>query len=596
MYAVAAFSVFSLFAVDGSAQCDDQNNYPLTDDVHGDYTLSLMRPNSFQPQVTGLETLPNGDLLVQTWRGQSGPSVVPEPDMYKTGNRDRKGELWRVSNTSGPASQMTAKKVTTAQTDFKDAQGIVRVGEDIYVGDIDKVYKMVDADGDGVYEARTTIATLPSYDGWFEYAFGPVHKDGFLYMALAVNVHMSGNWVKQWGPNRSTVVKIPIAGGTPEPIVSGLRAPDGIGIGPDGEVFVTDNQGGYRPTSPLIHVKEGRFYGYRMEAGMAPFIDKPITKPTLWMPYREINDSPTEPALMTTGIYKNQMFYGDIGRGGLYRAFLEKVLDPKTGEEEYQGAVFLFSSGFEAAVHRIRTTEDGALILGELGNGGASNQGWRCRKFGLQKLTPKANPSVFEILAVRARKGGLELEFTQPLGQNVQASHFTARQWTYAYQQGYGAGMGTRENLSVSSVRVSEDRTRVFLAIGSMKDDGHVVHIKVGSGLKSENGASLKPLWDETWYTVRAFSETEPFSDVVGIARQGALERVRASDWNLRRLGDGWAVIWPGTDERAFRILSLDGKVLATGKAHGGQAFALPETGKGLRLLESEGRVLALQP
>ena len=63
---------------------------------------------------------------------------------------------------------------------------------------------------------------------------------------------MSGEKQK---PDRGKTIKIGMDGSY-EWINYGLRTPNGIGLGIDGELFVTDNQGEWIPANKLIHVKK----------------------------------------------------------------------------------------------------------------------------------------------------------------------------------------------------------------------------------------------------------------------------------------------------------------------------------------------------
>ena len=59
-------------------------------------------------------------------------------------------------------------------------------------------------------------------------------------------------------------------------MAGGLRTPNGLGWGPEGDLFVTDNQGGWLPASKLVHIKQDRFFNhYTNPAG--PFDAKPVT-------------------------------------------------------------------------------------------------------------------------------------------------------------------------------------------------------------------------------------------------------------------------------------------------------------------------------
>ena len=179
---------------------------------------------------------------------------------------------------------------------------------------------------------------------------------------------------------------------------------------PNGEIFVTDNQGGWLPASKLIEIKPGEFYNhYTTEKDGTPgrFDDQPVTKPVLWMPQNEIANSPSTPVIVEGGPYAGQMFIGDVTYGGLQRADLEKV------DGRQQGALFRMTQGLEAGVSRVLKGPDGSLIIGGLGAGGNWGQTGKLR-YGLQKLD--LNETVpFDMLSMDVVEGGFEIEYTQPL-------------------------------------------------------------------------------------------------------------------------------------------------------------------------------------
>ena len=107
-------------------------------------------------------------------------------------------------------------------------------------------------------------------------------------------------------------------------VAGGLRTPNGIGWGPEGDMFVTDNQGGWLPASKLVQIKQDRFFNHYTNPD-GPFDDQPVTQPVLWLPQNEIANSPSTPLLLKTGPFAGQMLFGDVTYGGLQRAYLEKV-------------------------------------------------------------------------------------------------------------------------------------------------------------------------------------------------------------------------------------------------------------------------------
>jgi hypothetical protein len=549
------------------------NPYPEVG-LHPGYTLMGLRPTGFQPQVTGMDFMPNGDMIVLTWRGQSGPGSTRSDGVALTQAYTGTTKLYRLTNTQG--TDFNAIKVTEIGSGFKDAQGLCIVDSQIYVGDIDRVVKMVDKDGDGKYETQQEIGKIPSYMGWFEYSFGPVYKGGKLYMALASNVKTSGYPEKAIGKDRGTLVSLPIGGGVYSVVATGLRAPDGIAIGPDGNVWVTDNQGGWRPSSQFIDIQEGRFYGYLNDGESMPSGAK-VTPPNLWAPYRDANDSPTEPALMTAGPFKGQFVYGDVGRGGIYRAYLEKV------NGEYQGSMVSFSGGLECGVHRIRTGPNGEIYMGGIGNGGDSNQGWNGKTFGLQKLTPNGTLT-FEILATHSRSKGMELEFTLPVGTDGdKAANYVVKQWGYTPVADYGLGKGTETTRTVKAVQVSTDRKRVYLEIDGLKT-GNMVGITI-SNVKSQDGA--KALWyNKTWYTLNSISPSQAFE--IPVAMNGA--PAGPLDMQVSRFADRIGIRLPGAEEYQVELLDFQGRLVGEQNTHSGSAeIRLPRALSGLHILRAHG-------
>jgi cytochrome c len=326
-----------------------------------------------------------------------------------------------------------------------------------------------------------------------EFAFGLLYKDGYFYGTLATAINPGGASTKPQIPDRGKVLKINKETGTFEFIATGLRTPNGIGFGVDNEIFIADNQGDWLPSSKIIHLQPGAWYGSRSVdfEGTAGLTE---TQPVVWLPQDEIGNSPSQPAKLNVDPYKNQMIHGEVTHGGIKRVFAEKI------NGQYQGVVFRFTQGLEAGINRLIWGPDGSLYAGGVGSTG--NWGHTGKlQFGLQRLTYNNKPA-FEMLAVRARSNGLEIEFTQPLkeGTGTKASDYNVRQWYYKPTGDYGGPKLDDKSLSIRSVNVSADRKKVFLELGGMKPK-HVVYIRLNRNtLTSASGLNL---WStEAWYTM----------------------------------------------------------------------------------------------
>ena len=246
--------------------------------------------------------------------------------------------------------------------------GIKVVDGDIYISEKHQLSKLIDADANGTYEAKGQIATWPFDGNFHEFAFGLLYKDGFFYMNLSVSIDLGGaSTVPQGSNDRGTHLKINKDTGAVEYVAGGLRTPHGIGWGPEEEIFVTDNQGGWLPANKLIHIQPGRFYNHFTtgpDGQPGRFDDQRPTPPALWLPHNEIANSPSQPMLIPSGPFAGQMWIADVTYGGIQRAFLEKV------EGEYQGAYFRMTQGLESGITHMLLEDDGSIIVGGLGAGG----------------------------------------------------------------------------------------------------------------------------------------------------------------------------------------------------------------------------------
>ncbi|MFF2851490.1 family 16 glycoside hydrolase [Streptomyces sp. NPDC058001] len=467
----------------GRKECEGVNDSPGDGlplrDVHPNYTLTDLRPKGFEPQVTAMDWLPDGRLAVATWGGTD----------------NKTGEVYVLSGVTGSTGpdKVKAKKVAEG---LKEPMGIKYVDGSLYVSQKHELTQLQDLDGDGVTDQYKTIATWPFGGNFHEFAFGLLYRDGYFYLNLSVAINYGGATTNpQPAKDRGSTIKVNRKTGKVSWIAGGLRTPNGIGWGPDDDLFVLDNQGGWLPSSKLVQIKQGRFFNhYTNPAG--PFDSAPVTKPVLWLPQNEIANSPSTPLLLKKGPFAGQMVFGDVTYGGIQRAYLEKV------KGEYQGAVFRMTQGLEAGVNRISMGPDGAIYAGGLGAGGNWGQEGKL-SHGLQKLTPNGK-NAFDIKAMRAKPGGFELEYTQPLSDETAkdlAEHYKVEQWHYTATASYGGPKVGEETLKVSSAKLSRDGKKVTLTVDGLKSN-RVVHVRSPRPFSAQNGETL---WStEAWYTLNS--------------------------------------------------------------------------------------------
>ena len=480
-------------------------------EVHPAYTRSQARPDGFLPKVGGMGFLRDGRLVVSTWDAMGGVYLL---------DKVQRGDPKKI-------------KVKRIAKGLAEPLGLCVVDDTIYVLQKQELTRLVDTDGDDIIDEYQCFAK-----GWLasanfhEFAFGLAYKDGYFYATLAIAILPGGASARPQIADRGKVIQISRADGSLAFVARGLRTPNGIGPGPDGEIFVADNQGDWLPSSKILHVKPDAFFGsYAVDsAAVAPLT---VQQPVVWLPQDEIGNSPTQPLAIPTGPYKGQLLHGDVCYGGLQRVFMEKV------DGNYQGCVFRFSQGLEGGTNRLAWGPDGALYVGMIGNPGNWGQTGKFW-YGLQSLQYNGL-SVFEMLALRAKSNGLEIEFTEPLreGDGWEPAQYEVKQWWYKPTNNYGGPKMDEMPLPVRSATVSADRKKVFLEIPGILP-GHVVYLRLHQLPISDLGHEL---WSsETWYTMNAI----PANNAAPVGAPPVFPKTGDNELSAREKAEGWQLLFDG--------------------------------------------------
>ena len=461
---------------------------PLTG-VHPSFSLTNLRPDAFRPDVSGIAWYPDGSAAVLTWGAAQTSS---------------NGKLYKVTNLQGDTSAANVT-YTEIASGLPEPQGVAVVDGATYVSTKTGLDKLVDANGDGFFEGRDRLTSWPYANTFHEFAFGLPYRDGYFYVALASALDRAGvTLVPQPSAERGTIAKVNKDTGAVQYIAGGLRTPNGINWGPNGKLLVTDNQGGWVPTSKLVQIEEGGFYNTpttwadpvtgAMVNGR--FDNQPVTPPVVWMPHGEISNSPSTPVVMEEGLFAGQLAIGDVTYGGVQRVFLEQV------DGKLQGALYRMTQGLEAGINELALGPDGDLYLGGIGYDGNWNQPGKLR-YGLQKL--RANDTVtMDILKTEITETGFKLTYTKPLSEQTRtnlAAKYQVQQWRYNPTAAYGGPKLDQEGLGVDGATVSADGKTVSLTVAGVKP-GRVVHIRSPRPFSAADGEQL---WStEVWYTANA--------------------------------------------------------------------------------------------
>lgn len=347
---------------------------------------------------------------------------------------------------------------------------------------------------------------------------GLTFDKGFFYATMCTDVNSQGRAAASQNRERGKVLKIALDGKF-EIVASSIRGGNGVGLGPKNTLLATDQLGDSAPAPKLLFVQPGAVSGSQP---VKPDSKTPEAAPLAWLPYGEACMAPSQPVALGAGPYRDQILVGDA-LGGITRVFVESV------NGVAQGTAFRFSQGFLGGVNRMAWGRDRKLYVGESG--------------AIQRL--KFNGKApFELLAVRAKTNGLELELTQPLKEGLGESpgDYQVRTWRYQATEAAGGPKVDERGVVVRSVSVSRDRKKVFLEITDLVP-GNVMYIRLNQGLMSKSGADL---WTtEAWKTLNAVPENA----VAKVPTEAAPTNVLSPE----EAKEGFELLYDGKSLAAFR-------------------------------------------
>ncbi len=147
----------------------------------------------------------------------------------------------------------------------------------IYVATRMELFRLKDADGDGVAEIREEIAHLDTkgnypHNGLSGIAFGP---DGKLYFGMGENLGEPYRLVGsegepfEGGGEGGNVFRCNVDGSALERIATGFWNPFGLCFDKHGRMYAVDNDPDASPPCRLLHVVPGGDYGFQFRYGRA---------------------------------------------------------------------------------------------------------------------------------------------------------------------------------------------------------------------------------------------------------------------------------------------------------------------------------------
>lgn len=411
------------------------------------------------------------------------------------------GDVWLADKFGSSLGDITWSRFASG---LYETQSIEIVDDTIYTFGREGIVKLHDYNSDGEADfyqnySNLMVQSMETRQWASDMVAGPdssfyAAQFGALNMGPPTSSPKIASGFRAGTRHSGAVVKITEKGRKAQVFATGFRGPY-LGIHPEtGQLSASDQQGHYVPSSPIMLVNEGDYFGVEVTAHHNP-ISEP-SPPLMWIPH-SVDRSGMQQIWMhdsNMGPLNGQMIHLSYGRPGLFNVLID------TADNKMQGGVSAIEGTYKApAMKGAVNPVDGLLYITGFSLWGSNTQEISSL-FRLRYTNGKSTqPTGFEVT-----EQGIVLKFgTRLTKQSVQnTGRYQVKRWNYKRTGEYGSGhyktdgSAGEEYLPVFSAHLSEDHTKIFLAIPDIKK---VMQMQISYDLKSENGIQLI---DDFWFTV----------------------------------------------------------------------------------------------
>ena len=402
------------------------------------------------------------------------------------------GDVWVVSGIDDSLKELKWRRYATG---LFQPLGLKIVNEKVYVLGRDQITRLHDLNDDGeadYYENFNNDISISNH--YHEFCLNlETDAGGNFYFIKGSNLRQATV------PHHGCLVKVSADGSKLEVVATGHRAPNGMSVGPGGEITSADNEGNWVPTSRINLVKRGGFYGHVFTAHRQP-VPTDYDKPLLWLPHQVDNSSGGQVWVDSGrwGPFKGGLLHLSYGRCSMFHVLQEEV------DGQPQGGVVKFPLRFESGIMRGRfNPHDGQLYLAGLRVWQSSGA-----RFGAFHRVRYTGKPVHMPAALHVKKNGLEITFTNPLdaASAVDDQNYAIDQWNYQWTESYGSKLYSVKDPSkvlgekkqqevrgdpveIKSIKLSDDKKTVFLETDALKS---VMQSRIRYNIKAADGMVLK--------------------------------------------------------------------------------------------------------
>ncbi len=444
-------------------------------------TKGVVATDTVAPYVTDIVTLPTEN----PWKSNLRFGGFDFLDEDSAALCSWNGDVWIVRGLKGDWKQLKWQRIAAGMF---ETLGLKVVDGKIFVNGRDQITQLIDLNGDGETDHfKVFNRDMVISENFHEFSFDlQTDKSGNFYISKASPVRGGGRGFDRIVPSHGTVMKFTPDGSKMEVIATGLRAPGGLGVGPNGEITTGENEGTNQPCCKINYMKgdSPKFFG--TEASRHFLKDAPYTEPICYLPMSVDNSGGSQvwvPEGAEFGIAPGSMLHLSYGQSSIYQ-----VLTMPRGES-LQGGVVKLPISLQSSAMRARFADDSSLyVLGF--RGWQTNAATECA---FQRVRYNEGVTVPVPTKLAYTDTGIRLTFPNKIDKELaeDVSSYGAERWNYVRGPQYGSGEFSVDNPDVEAektalVKESKDHhvhDTVEIESAKLLPDGQTVEIGL-AGMK----------------------------------------------------------------------------------------------------------------
>lgn len=391
------------------------------------------------------------------------------------------GDVWLLSGLN-EFRTLTWKRFASG---LFEPLGLKIVDDVIHVNCRDAIWQLIDLNGDDEADHyRIFNNDIIITDNFHEFSFGlETDASGNFYFAKAAPVRSGGRNFERILPHNGAFLKVTPDGQNLSVVATGLRAPGGIGVGPEGELTTGENEGTWQPACKINYFTPDEQPVFLGVEQTRQGVKSEFKEPLCYLPMKVDNSGGQQvwvPANSKIGLQAGEMLHLSYGQSSIYR-----VLTQKTPSGQLQGGVVKLPIRLSSSAQRAAFHPDGSMYVLGL-------RGWQtnaAKEAGLQRVRYREQAPLHLPEDMTVTGDQLIIRFESPLDEELAADleSYAIKRWNYVRGPQYGSGhfaistpnKEAEANALTQESKGHREEDRMTITAAALDEDGRTIRLTI---------------------------------------------------------------------------------------------------------------------